>query len=51
LQDVGAILDTHDLKRDPALAESAIKKLEKRTNLQNELQNADLGSDKATKVS
>lgn len=31
LRDVGAILDTHYLHRDPALAESAIKKLEKRT--------------------
>lgn len=31
LRDVGAILDAHYLHRDPALAESAIKKLEKRT--------------------
>jgi integrase len=32
---VRAILDTHYLSRDPALAESAIKKLEGRTNLPN----------------
>jgi integrase len=31
LRDVGAILDAHYLHRDPALAESAIKKLEKGT--------------------
>jgi integrase len=51
LQDVSAILDSHYLKRDPALAESAIKKLEKRTKLQNELQNADSESVEVTKVS
>jgi integrase len=51
LKDVSAILDAHYLKRDPALAESAIRKLEKRTDLQNELQNADPESDEATKVS
>ncbi len=32
LPDVGAILDAHYLHRDPALAESAIRKLEKGTN-------------------
>jgi integrase len=32
LRDVGAILDAHYLHRDPALAESAIHKLEKGTN-------------------
>ncbi len=31
LRDVGAILDSHYLHRDPALAESAIRKLERRT--------------------
>ena len=31
LRDVGAILDAHYLHRDPALAERAIHKLEKRT--------------------
>jgi len=31
LRDVRSILDTHYLYRDAALAESAIKKLEKRT--------------------
>ena len=31
LRDVCAILDSHYLNRDPALAESAISKLEKRT--------------------
>ena len=31
LKDVGAILDAHYLKRDPALAEEAIRKLETRT--------------------
>src|SRR6516165_7052676 len=35
LRDVGAILDTHYLARDPALAESAIAKLERRTNAPN----------------
>jgi hypothetical protein len=30
-RDVAAILDAHDLNRDPALADSAIKKLELRT--------------------
>jgi integrase len=32
LRDVRSILDAHYLHRDPALAESAIRKLEKRTN-------------------
>jgi len=32
LRDVPSILDAHYLHRDPALAESAIRKLEKRTN-------------------
>ena len=40
LRDVQTILDSHYLHRDPALAESAIRKLEKRTNLQTELQTA-----------
>ena len=40
LRDVHRILDAHYLARDPALAESAIKKLEARTNLQTELQTA-----------
>src|SRR5207244_11832511 len=31
LRDVRSILDAHNLYRDPALAESAIRKLEKRT--------------------
>jgi integrase len=31
LQGVSAVLDTHYLARDPALSESAIRKLEKRT--------------------
>ncbi|HTV27106.1 MAG TPA: hypothetical protein VMF32_04945 [Xanthobacteraceae bacterium] len=31
LRDVGVILDTRYLHRDPALAESAIQKFEKRT--------------------
>lgn len=35
LRDVGAILDAHYLHRDPALAESAITKLEKGTNSSN----------------
>jgi integrase len=35
LRDVGAILDTHYLHRDPALAQSAIRKLEKRTDFSN----------------
>ena len=35
LRDVGAILDAHYLHRDPALAESAICKLEKGTNFPN----------------
>ena len=30
LRDVGAILDAHYLNRDPALAENAVRKLEKR---------------------
>ena len=33
LRDVAAILDTHYLHRDPALAESAIRKLEKGTKI------------------
>jgi integrase len=33
LKDVGAILDSHYLKRDPALAEEAIRKLETRTQI------------------
>jgi integrase len=40
LRDVGAILDAHYLKRDQSLAVSAIAKLETRTKLQNDLQNA-----------
>src|SRR6516162_9017697 len=35
LRDVGAILDAHYLHRDPALAESAIRKLESRTKSSN----------------
>jgi integrase len=35
LRDVAAILDAHYLHRDPALARSAISKLEKRTNFSN----------------
>lgn len=35
LRDVRSILDAHYLKRDPALAESAIRKLEKRTKFPN----------------
>jgi hypothetical protein len=38
LRDVGAILDAHYLNRDPAMAESAIRKLElneKKTNPSN----------------
>ena len=35
MRDVGAILDTHYLHRDPALAESAIRKLEKGTKSSN----------------
>jgi integrase len=35
LRDVGAILDAHCLHRDPALAESAIRKLEKGTETPN----------------
>ncbi|GGZ43985.1 hypothetical protein GCM10011273_33370 [Asticcacaulis endophyticus] len=34
LHDVGAILDAHCLKRDTKLAQSAIRKLETRTNVQ-----------------
>lgn len=41
LRDVGAILDSNYLNRDYGLALSAIKKLETRTKLQNELQNTD----------
>jgi integrase len=36
LRDVGAILDAHYLKRDPKLAESAIRKLETRTKVPTE---------------
>ena len=39
LRDVGAILDSHYLKRDPALAASAIQKLEKRTKTPNRTPN------------
>jgi integrase len=35
LRDVAAILDAHYLHRDPALAESAIRKLEKGANFPN----------------
>ena len=35
LRDVHSILDAHYLHRDPALAESAIRKLERRTNSPN----------------
>jgi len=35
LRDVGAILDAHYLNRDPALAENAVRKLEKRTKTPN----------------
>jgi integrase len=35
LRDVATILDAHYLHRDPALARSAISKLEKRTNFSN----------------
>ena len=35
LRDVRSILDTHHLHRDPALAESAIRKLERRSNSPN----------------
>jgi integrase len=35
LRDVGAIMDAHYLNRDPALAESAIRKLESRTKTPN----------------
>jgi integrase len=35
LRDVGAILDAHYLHRDPALAESAIRKLERGTSVPN----------------
>ena len=35
LRDVCSILDTHYLSRDPALAESAIRKLERRTKTPN----------------
>ena len=35
LRDVGAILDTHYLKRDGGLGESAIRKLERRTKTPN----------------
>jgi hypothetical protein len=35
LRDVRSILDTHYLARDPALAESAIRKLERGTKTPN----------------
>jgi integrase len=35
LQDVRSILDDHNLNRDPALAESAIRKLERGTKMPN----------------
>jgi hypothetical protein len=35
LSDVRSILDAHSLHRDPALAESAIHKLERRTKTPN----------------
>jgi hypothetical protein len=35
LRSVRAILDTHYLARDPSLAESAVAKLERRTNAPN----------------
>jgi integrase len=35
LRDVCSILDAHYLRRDPALAESAIRKLERRTKTPN----------------
>jgi len=35
LKEVGSILDSHYLHRDPALGESAIQKLERRTNSPN----------------
>jgi len=35
LRDVRSILDAHYLHRDPALAENAIRKLEKRTESSN----------------
>ena len=34
LRDIRSILDSHNLHRDPALAESAIRKLEQGTNSQ-----------------
>jgi integrase len=37
LRSVHTILDAHYLSRDPALGESAIRKLEKRTNFPNYL--------------
>jgi hypothetical protein len=36
LRDVRSILDAHYLHRDPALAESAIRKLERRTKTPNQ---------------
>jgi integrase len=39
LRDVRSILDAHYLNRDPALAESAIRKLESRTNSSNQASN------------
>jgi integrase len=40
LRDVNRVLDAHYIHRDPELAESAIRKLEARTNLQTALQTA-----------
>lgn len=39
LRDVRSILDSHYLRRDPQLAENAIRKLEKRTNFPNDRPN------------
>lgn len=44
IDDVNAILDAHYLSRDPALAVSAIRKLERRTILENGLENGPSGS-------
>jgi integrase len=44
LRDVRTVLDANYLHRDPALAQSAIKKLEKGTNFPNELPNGLEGS-------
>jgi len=43
MRSVRAILDTHYLARDPALAESAITKLEQRTKLPTALPTGDSG--------